>query len=66
MKIQLNGEGRDIPDNSSAQDLVDLLGLGDKRLAMEVNREIVPRTAYAQHQLHEGDQIEIVHAIGGG
>jgi thiamine biosynthesis protein ThiS len=66
MKIQLNGEARDIPDNSSAQDLIDLLGLGDKRLAMEANREIVPRTTYAQHVLHEGDEIEIVQAIGGG
>ena len=66
MKIQLNGESRDIPDNSSAQDLVDLLELTGKRLAMEVNREIVPRTGYAEHPLREGDQIEIVHAIGGG
>jgi sulfur carrier protein len=66
MQIQLNGESRNIPDNSSAQDLVNLLELTGKRLAMEVNLEIVPRTAYAQHALNEGDQIEIVHAIGGG
>jgi sulfur carrier protein len=66
MQIQLNGESRDIPDNSSAQDLVNLLEFTGKRLAMEVNLEIVPRTAYAQHALNEGDQIEIVHAIGGG
>jgi len=66
MKIQLNGESRDIPSRSTAQDLVDLLELGGKRLAMEVNLEIVPRTTYAQHPLHDGDKIEIVHAIGGG
>ena len=66
MNIQLNGESRDIPDNSTAQDLVELLGLAGKRLAMEVNRDIVPRTAYASHRLHDGDQVEIVHAIGGG
>ncbi|HHI93026.1 MAG TPA: sulfur carrier protein ThiS [Gammaproteobacteria bacterium] len=66
MQIQLNGESRYIPDHSNAQDLVELLELTGKRLAMEVNRKIVPRTAYAQHPLHEGDQIEIVHAIGGG
>ncbi len=66
MRIQLNGENRNIPDHSNAQDLVELLKLTDKRLAMEVNREIVPRTTFAQHQLYEGDQIEIVHAIGGG
>mgnify|MGYP000553131426 CR=1 FL=1 len=66
MNIQLNGEKHELPDNSSAQDLVEQLGLGDKRLAMEVNREIVPRTTYAEHRLHEGDEVEIVHAIGGG
>lgn len=66
MKIQLNGESREIPEHSSAQDLVALLQLSDKRLAMEVNREIVPRTCYAEHLLQEGDLVEIVHAIGGG
>ena len=66
MKIKINGESRDIPNNSNAQDLIDLLELTGKRLAMEVNREIVPRTTYAVHHLHEGDDIEIVRAIGGG
>jgi sulfur carrier protein len=66
MNIQLNGEQHTLPDNSTAQDLVEQLGLGDKRLAMEVNREIVPRTTYAEHRLHDGDEVEIVHAIGGG
>jgi len=66
MNIQLNGENRDIPDHSTAQDLVNLLALHGKRLAMEVNQDIVPRTTYAAHSLHEGDRIEIVHAIGGG
>lgn len=66
MKIQLNGESRDIPASSTAQDLVELLALGGQRLAMEVNLEIVPRTTYAQHPLQDGDKIEIVHAIGGG
>ena len=66
MNIQLNGDTHELPDNSTAQDLVLQLGLGDKRLAMEVNREIVPRTTYAVHLLHDGDEVEIVHAIGGG
>lgn len=66
MNIQLNGTDHQLPDTSSAQDLVLQLGLGDKRLAMEINREIVPRTLYASHQLQDGDQVEIVHAIGGG
>jgi thiamine biosynthesis protein ThiS len=66
MKIRLNGEEREVPDNCTAQDLIALLDLADKRLAMEVNRDIVPRSQYAQHRLHADDQIEIVHAIGGG
>jgi sulfur carrier protein len=66
MQIKLNGESRDIPDHSTAEELVALLELTGKRLAMEVNRDIVPRSAYATHRLQEGDEVEIVHAIGGG
>lgn len=66
MNIQLNGESRDIPEDSTAQDLIELLELTGKRLAMELNREIIPRSAYASTTLKPGDEIEIVHAIGGG
>ena len=66
MEIQLNGETREIPDNSTAQDLVALLELTGKRLAMEVNREIVPRSRFDSHYFSPGDEIEIVRAIGGG
>ena len=66
MNIQLNGEAREIPDNSTAQDLIEQLGLSGKRLAMELNREIVPRSSYTSTPLNNGDEIEIVHAIGGG
>lgn len=66
MKILLNGETREVPADSTAQDLVELLDLTGKRLAMEVNREILPRTRYQQYHLQNGDEVEIVHAIGGG
>ncbi len=66
MKIQLNGEPRELPEGCTAQQLVSDMGLSGRRLAMEVNREIVPRSEYAAHVLHDGDQVEIVHAIGGG
>ena len=66
MNIQLNGETRETPDNSTAQDLIEQLGLTGRRLAMELNREIVPRSSYASTPLNNGDEIEIVHAIGGG
>lgn len=66
MKIYLNGEARQVPDNMTAAGLVEELGLSGKRIAMEVNREIVPRSAYHNHHLSEEDKVEIVHAIGGG
>lgn len=66
MQILLNGEAREVPDNYTAAQLVDELELGGKRIAMEINLEIVPRSTYAEVQLQSGDKVEIVHAIGGG
>jgi len=66
MKIYLNGEAREVPDNCSAAQLVEELGLTGKRIAMEVNMEIVPRSGYETHALQADDRVEIVHAIGGG
>ena len=66
MKIYLNGEAREVPDNCTASQLVDTLGLTGKRIAMEVNQEIVPRSGYDEHTLKPEDKVEIVHAIGGG
>lgn len=66
MKIYLNGEAREVPDNYTAAALVEELGLTGKRIAMEVNMEIVPRSGYEAHTLCEGDKVELVHAIGGG
>ncbi|MDT8403969.1 sulfur carrier protein ThiS [Sulfuriflexus sp.] len=66
MKIQLNGENHDIPEACTAAGLVEQLQLSGKRIAMEVNLEIVPRSEYPSFQLNAGDRVEIVHAIGGG
>ncbi len=66
MNIILNGASRDVPDNLSASGLLLSLDLADKRLALEINREIIPRSSFAQHTINPGDQVEIVHAIGGG
>jgi sulfur carrier protein len=66
MQISLNGESKEIPEGCTAQQLIETLGLVGRRLAMEVNREIVPRSRFEQHRLQPGDQVEIVHAIGGG
>ena len=66
MKIILNGSSREVPDNLSASELILSLGLADRRLALEVNREIVPRSTFESHIIHPDDTVEIVHAIGGG
>jgi len=66
MDITLNGSAREVPDQTSAAELLLSLGLAGKRLALEVNREIVPRSRFEQHMIRPGDRVEIVHAIGGG
>ena len=66
MHITLNGDSCEYPDKLSASQLLENLGLSGKRLALEVNREIVPRSSFDRHIIQPGDQVEIVHAIGGG
>ena len=66
MNITLNGDNRDIPDNANVSQLIEILGLSNKRLAMEINEEIVPRSNFSDHIIQSGDNIEIVGAIGGG
>ncbi|MGD2138184.1 MAG: sulfur carrier protein ThiS [Gammaproteobacteria bacterium] len=66
MNIILNGASREVPDGLNAGELLAALGLADKRLALEINREIVPRSRFESHRISPGDTVEIVHAIGGG
>jgi len=66
MELIINGEPREIPDQTTASGLVKLLGLEGKRLAIEANREIIPRSEFDTHFFKPGDQVEIVQAIGGG
>ena len=66
MQIIVNGEPRSVAVGITAAQLIDMLDLGGRRLAMEINREILPRSRYAEHALRDGDRIEIVQAIGGG
>ena len=66
MKIFLNGQSQTIPENSTAEMLLESLGMQSKRLAVEVNLGIVPRSSFAQYKLQDGDRVEIVQAIGGG
>lgn len=66
MQIIVNGEQRDVLDGLTAEQLVEEMGITGKRIAMEVNLDIVPRSQYTEHTFNAGDKIEIVHAVGGG
>jgi sulfur carrier protein len=66
MKILLNGIEHDIEAPASLAQLLEATGYATRRVAVEVNREIVPRSRYPLHPLAAGDRVEIVHAIGGG
>ena len=66
MNIVLNGEARCLAGPQTLVDLVESLGLDVRKVAVERNLEIVPRSTFAGINLHDGDRIEIVHFIGGG
>ncbi|MBA4012273.1 MAG: thiamine biosynthesis protein ThiS [Phenylobacterium sp.] len=66
MTLTINGEQKAFGGMSSVAALVAELGLDPRKVAVERNLEIVPRSAYGQTALADGDRIEIVHFIGGG
>lgn len=66
MEIFVNGESRQIEDSCSVRQLLETMQLVEQRLAVEVNEAIVPKSRHEEFVFHEGDKVEIVHAIGGG
>lgn len=66
MQIILNGTEKNCQDQISIATLIRELGLDERKIAVERNREIVPKTQFNSVSLCEGDKIEIVHFIGGG
>ena len=66
IEIILNGEKREVPTNSSLEDLVSGLGLERDRIAIELNLQIVTRHRWVEHLLQNGDRVELVHFVGGG
>lgn len=66
IKVLLNGEGTDAPEGATIADFLDQLGLGRKGLGVERNREIVAKSRFDSTILQPGDQLEIVHFVGGG
>ena len=66
MKIVVNGEERSLATPVTVARLLDELGMTGKRVAVEVNREIVPRSRHGEFKLSDRDRVEVVVAIGGG
>lgn len=66
MNILLNGQPRTLTPGTTIASLLEAEGFGGRRVAVEVNGDIVPRGAHASHALAEGDRVEVVHALGGG
>ncbi len=64
--IILNGKNKQLDDNTSIAQLLKNLDLSEKRLAVEINQQIIPRSDFASFTLNENDNVEIVQAIGGG
>lgn len=66
MQLTLNGTPQTFPDHLTVTALIDALGYAGKRIAIERNGEIVPKSQHAHTHLNDGDQLEIVVAVGGG
>lgn len=66
MEIVFNGEPLQVPESATVADLLARAGLADRRVAVELNRAIVPRSRHGEQCLAPGDRVEVVHAIGGG
>lgn len=66
MKLFINGEPREIEGAATLASLIEQLGMKQDRVAVELNRNIVSREKWAEAQLADGDQLEIVHFVGGG
>ena len=66
MQIYINGEQTRVPEGINMAGLIELLELTDRRVAVEVNQELVPRSSFPEQPLKEADQVEIIHAVGGG
>lgn len=66
MNLFLNGEATEAPDGATVGEFLRLLAMPEKGVAVERNREIVPKSLYASTRLADGDRLEIVQFVGGG
>jgi thiamine biosynthesis protein ThiS len=66
LRVQVNGEIRELPEELTLDALVRQLALAPERLAIELNHEVVRRARWPETAVRDGDQVEIVHFVGGG
>lgn len=66
MQIVLNGETKDVAAGSRVTDLIRALGLTNAAVAVEINKELVPKRLHAERVLNEADRVEVVTLVGGG
>jgi len=66
MRIQVNGEPREVAEETSIRALIEALGLAAVPVAVERNQDLVPRALHETTALRDGDQLEVVHFVGGG
>jgi thiamine biosynthesis protein ThiS len=66
IEIRLNGEAQELPTSLNVTQMLDFLGLPKERVAVERNRSIVPRSAWERVVVGQGDELEVVHFVGGG
>lgn len=66
LTLQVNGRPEEVPPETTVRQLLTRLGLGGARVAVAVNRSVVPRSAFDSHRLAAGDRVEILEAVGGG
>jgi sulfur carrier protein len=66
MQLIINGQQQNFDNSMNIQQLIEKLSLQNKRIAVEYNGEIIPRSSFSETMLNEGDQLEIIIAVGGG
>ena len=66
MRVELNGEPKELAEGTTLLSLVEQLSLAPERVAVELNRDVVRRTDWPSVKLSDGDRVEIVHFVGGG
>lgn len=66
MTVRVNGEPVEVPEGTTVQGLLEILGIAGRRIAVAVNGEVVPSGSLDERTLQEGDEVELVYAVGGG